>query len=269
MTWLRLNLPPFSVPEDGNPFRGTSALGLRQVVQGWPEVEHKFSVVTPARAQASLQIGADACVSAMLMTPEREKYAYFSVFFLAVPHQIIVKRSVAKSLLKNDKGEVLPGNLFDRSDLRGLIVTGRSYGPLLDALLLRRSKESGIQVVGGIGSTPLEMLAFGRADYLLEYESAFAYLKEKNPQILGDMDVVVLPIAGTTTLEAGFACPRTKWGLEAVKKLNLIISKLDANELYADNIKWMSEPSKRFNKKRFDAFYQNLKRNSAIKRYDE
>lgn len=243
MTWMLIDLPPASMPVNGLPTTGVSDSPLLLLAEQWPEVEHRYVVVSPARAMATLVAGEQACFGTALYTPERERVAYFSLTHVAPPLQLVVRTDVIQKLPVDDSGRVLPAALFDRSDLRGIVQTKRSYSPVLDALLNLRDPKSGI---GNATSTDggfniLQMLMRDRADYTLEHDFVFGYQMKRYPQAFADKTLKSLPVAGTEPIHVGIACPHTEWGREAILKIDGLLSGIAGNPGYQDSMsRWLT-----------------------------
>ena len=271
MTWLLLDLPPTSIIVDGKLTEGISDSTLKLIVQEWPEVDHKMVVVNGARGMAYLAEGFPACFVGIIITPEREKLAYFSQTHQAAPLQLIARADVAAKLAKNSKGEVLPATLFDRADLRGIVVPQRSYSPVLDALLSLRSPQSGIRnaLAADSGANILKMLNLGRGDYTLEYDFVLAYQQKKNPELLQPPGLKSVPIAGTASPRVGIGCPHTEWGREAVMKIDAIMVKIAKHPDYLNSQnKWLTPDALKAFKKAQDEFFRVRAKPTDPKQYE-
>lgn len=260
MTWLIQDLPPVSMPVNGQPTAGTTDVLLKLIAREWPEANHQYVVSNTSRALAMLTEGQEACFSGAVITPERERFAYFAPTHFGIPLQLVTRSDLIAKLPKNEAGEVLPANLFDSASLRGLIVRNRSYSPVLDALLNLRSDKSaiGYAVLADGGANVFKMIALGRADYTLEYDFALAYQQEKNADFFASRKLQAVPIAGTHPFVSGIACPRTEWGRQAILRIDAIVAKLAAMPEYrtaAD--RWLTPSTiKRYRTARQNFFQQ-------------
>ena len=271
MTWLLLDLPPTSIIVDGKLTDGISDSTLKLIIQEWPEVDHKIVVVNGARGMAYLAEGFPACFAGIIMTPEREKLAYFSQTHQAAPLQLIARADVVGKLAKNSKGEVMPATLFDRTDLRGIVVPQRSYSPVLDALLNLRGPQSGIRnaLAADSGANILKMLNLGRGDYTLEYDFVLAYQQKKNPELLQPPGLKSVPIAGTASPRVGIGCPHTDWGREAVMKIDAIMVKIAKHPDYLNSqTKWLTPDALKSFKRAQDEFFKLRNKPTDPKLYE-
>jgi uncharacterized protein (TIGR02285 family) len=214
--------------------------------------------VSIPRGLANLSNGVEACFGGVLMTPEREKFAYYSLMFQLMPLQLIVRPEAVSRVPRNEKGEVLPATLFDRSDLRGIVEPQRSYGAVADTLLKLRGPHSGISSVirSDSGSSTLKMLMVNRADYTLEYDAILAYQQGRSPELKAS-GLKALPIAGSMGPLVGIACPRTEWGREAIKKIDALMVKISRRPEYRNALnRWLTPEPVRHYKASQDIFFR-------------
>jgi len=269
MTWMVPELPPASMPVEGKLTDGFTDAIVKMVFREWPEVEHRVVTTPVSRAMALLAEGQPACFSTAIVNPERERFAYFSVTQLMPPMQLVVRTDVLKRLPRNEKGEVLPATLFDRADLRGLIVPKRSYSPLLDALLERRRASSGVStaVAADSGGNILQMLNLGRADYTLEYDWALAYHRVRHPEFAKGVGLVAVPVAGTEPFVGGIACPHTEWGRTAIRKIDSILVKVSRSAEYRTAMhRWLTpEVIRRYQSEQADFYRQRAQPTDPVK----
>ncbi len=262
--WMVINLPPTSVPVNGQLTDGYLDTMIKMVFAEMPEAEHRIVETSFARAWVSLTEGEPQCVTSALMTPDREPLAYITPMRITPPLQVVARADVVSRIPVNGKGEVLPGVLFDRPDLHGLITPKRSYSAAIDALLAARSPQSGIReaVAAGAGSNQLEMLSLARADYTLDYDYVLAYQFRRHPETLNGIKLKALPIAGMQPMFAGIACPHTEWGRQMILRLDAIVAKISQTPQYQAALdRWFTPDSeKRYHKAKQDF----LRRRSAL-----
>ncbi|WP_457421678.1 TIGR02285 family protein [Roseateles sp. P5_E7] len=263
LTWVVLDLPPGSMPVNGRLTDGINDTALKLVFEEMPDWEHKVTVANTARAMLMLSEGAQACFGSALHTPERERIAYFTLAYLLPPLQLLARADTVERLPRNEQGEVLPAVLFDRPDLRGLVIPQRSYSATLDALLNRRSADSGIRAVlateGGINL--IKMLRLGRADYLIEYDFVLTLLQSRNPGVKQGVPLQALPLAGTAPIQVGVACPHTEWGRKAIIAIDAAIAKASSRPDYRNAVnRWLApEVAKRYQKQQTEFFQRRAR----------
>lgn len=177
----------------------------------------------PANAKRSWRLiaaGEQVCHAGAVRLAERERLAYFSNTWLLPPVHVITSAAGSSRLPLAAAGRVDLVRLLNDRHLHGMAVQGRSYGVEVDALLAEAGQGAALQYVtaGDFGSNIMPMLLRGRIDYALEYPNALAAFAESQP----DADrLTALPINGVTTpVISGVACPRTPWGLAAIRLID-------------------------------------------------
>ncbi|MDI4634411.1 hypothetical protein J7U46_15235 [Pelomonas sp. V22] len=250
VTWLVSNVHGTARPIDGM---------LAYLGQRWPEVKQEELTANAKRSWQLIAAGEHACHTSAVRTPEREQLAYFTNTVLMAPSQVIVKRDLYKRLPLNAAGEVDLARLMADKRLSGAYVEGRSYGPVIDALIAQRPAGKSGGAFGypsaDFGSRILPMLGRGRADYAIEYEAAMAL------QVGNGVDMKLLrsvPIQGASEpVLAGIACPRTPWGLAAITTIDRLLGNPEAAAMLRQQFGTrMSEDSLRHYGARIDAFTQ-------------
>ena len=81
MTWTVQDIPPGFILVEGKPTDGIFDKVINMLIEEWPGVDHEFMDVSIPRGLANLSNGIEACFGGVLMTPEREKFAYYSLMF--------------------------------------------------------------------------------------------------------------------------------------------------------------------------------------------
>lgn len=268
VTWMVADQPPASMPVNGQPTDGVLDVLWKLIVQQWPEAEHQVVVMPTVRAMASLAEGRQACAMGVAITPDREKVAYFSQTHVGIPLQVITRSEVVARLPRNAAGEVLSQPLFDSPELRGILVRDRSYSPSLDAQLRRRSAKSTVSysVTADGGANIFKMISLRRADYTLDFDFALAYQLKKHPDYF--QPLVSVPIANSTPLASGIACPRTPWGRNAIIKIDSIVASLATNRDYQESAnRWLTPQTVQRYRKEWEVFFHNRERPTDPQKY--
>lgn len=223
MSWLMPDVPPASMPRNGQPTDGIADQIVRFISQRWPDAEHRYIYANPKRTWLMIEKGEAACVVAALHTAERARLAHFVDTNLVPPLQLIVREATLARLALNAHGEAdLEQVLADRQ-LRGIIVERRSYGQKVDRVIAARPSGSRLETtsVGDFGRNVLKLVARGRADYTIDYDYSLQYASRSEPDI-GLLHTV--PITqNNKPMRAGIACPRNAWGQAAADRIDRIV----------------------------------------------
>ncbi len=193
------------------------------IVERLPEIQHEYLSVNALRSWQMLERGEHACRPVTVRTAQREEQAYFADTHLAPPAELIVRRDKLAQMPRNAAGEVDLALLLSKGSLRGAYARGRSYGEAIDQLLDRQSNNKLLASysTAGYGDRIQDMLARERTDYLIESNGALAQMRARNIAV---EPFVELPIQGSSQpLVLGIACPRTAWGLAAIKTIDQVL----------------------------------------------
>jgi uncharacterized protein (TIGR02285 family) len=258
ITWLVSNT--MAVP-DGERMR-RPADELTQWLQArLPGVVFKPVVANAERSWALIREKKQACHAGAAHTPERERLAYFTHTWLVPPPQLIVRQDRRDALPLDANGAVDLEALLGDVALRGVVSHGRSYGSTLDALLGVVPASRQLQSVygGDYGSNLLPMLNQGRADYTLDYPNTLVALATHGP---GDVQLAALPIKGASEpVISGIACPRTPWGLAAIRLIDAALGTPEGAAMLRDTLR-VSLPTdtQRAYREAWDVFFKQRAR---------
>ncbi|OQS09816.1 TIGR02285 family protein [Chromobacterium violaceum] len=266
ITWVLSDWAPNFIIRDGKPTTGQNDVYLKLIIARWPEAEHRFMVMSTARSTLELQRGSQLCRMNLIPTPEREKFAFFTLTHMQLPLQLVIRRELAAQAPLNEAGEVVLEKLILKPGLRGITAAGRSYTAEVDRLLADRKGESNVREIPNLPSNDglFKLLELGRADYTLDYEPNVKYREEQNR----DHPLASLPIAGAALIPVGIACPRTRWGRMAVMKIDQLLSEAVADPAYRQaQDRWLSPESVQRYRAELDRFYRQRARPADPARY--
>lgn len=257
ITWLASEHAPGSGVEPS----GVTRSVITYLGKYWPQVQHEIVYANAKRSLQMLENGEEVCRANMVRTAEREKTVYFANSQLTPPPQLIVRRDRLARLPRNGAGEVQLPRLLADTKLRGALIDGRSYGPALDELLAARPSNPAVAIYSprDFGARVLQMLSLDRADYAIDLDMAL--IMAGNPK-----DLVSVPIQGASELVmAGFACPRTPWGLAAIRGIDRAYGRPEgAASLREGLMYWLTPETRAHYAARFDAFYRERAKPSRI-----
>lgn len=258
ITWLASDHAPAMSGVDAS---GVTSRVIAYLGKQWPQVQHEIVFANAKRSWQMIESGDEVCRANMVRTPEREKVAYFINTQLTPPPQLVVRRDKLAKLPRNAAGEVPLPRLFADTGLRGALIDGRSYGPALDELIAARPANSAVALYSpkDFGARILQMISLGRADYSIDQDMAL--VMAGNPK-----DLVTVPIQGASELVmAGIACPRTPWGLAAIRGIDRAYGRPEgAASLREGLMRWLTPETKAHYAARFDAFYRERAKPSRI-----
>lgn len=258
ITWLMSENVNIMTVKDGN---GRTPRLVNYLRRTWPQVGHELLIANTKRSWQMIENGQPVCRINAVRTPEREKTAYFINTQLTPPAHLMVRRDKLTQLPRNAAGEVQLPRLLADPDLRGALVDSRSYGTAIDDMLARRPPEAALTFYAprDFGARVLQMVALDRADYAIDYDMALPMTRDVK-------SLVSVPIqdAGDMVL-SGIACPRTPWGLAAIRGVDRAIGRPEgAAFLRAGLMRWITPETRAHYAARFTAFYRERARPSRI-----
>jgi uncharacterized protein (TIGR02285 family) len=265
ITWLS---PAQTTAIDERTSKGPNEKLVGFVAAQWPDVQH---VIVQANAKRSWQMllnGESVCLASAMRTPEREKLVYFTSTMIGPPLRLIARHDKLAELPRNAAGEIELSRLLADERLRGALVEGRSYGPYIDAVMLRRPQQNrslSLYAASDYGSKILAMLGAGRADYSIEYETTLNAGRAAQQPLLDELQS--LPIAGANEpVHAGVACPRTAWGLAAIRGIDRALGTPAGAAMLRESIeRWASPDLRQHFGTQIDAFFKERARPSPIR----
>lgn len=258
ITWLASDNSAFATGADANGITGRLIAYLEKT---WPGVKQDMLIANTKRSWQMIENGQPVCRANVVRTPERERVAYFINTQLTPPPQLIVRRDLLTRLPRTAGGEVPLPQLLADTRLRGALIDGRSYGTVVDELLARRLSSTGLTFYSprDFGARVLQMLSLERADWTIDYDMAL--VMAGSPR-----DLVSVPIQGASELVmAGVACPRSDWGLAAIRGIDRALgTPRGAATLRQGLMRWVTPETQAHYAAQFEAFYRERARPSKI-----
>jgi uncharacterized protein (TIGR02285 family) len=243
VTWQTIHWPPF-MEISGNETKGQYSLLLDLLESGLPEYQHKRSNMPWSRVWQLIKGGEHVCNIFAFKTPERQKFAAFTVpFSIFLSNHIIVRRDALKKLNIDPTQPQSIIELTKRKGIKGFLEQSRSYSAALDKFLNPKPDGSNYFRRAIKSKGLIKVLLKGRVDYVLEYPSIVAHIRAKIPEMDGDL--VSIQIKEIAPLSYGYiACPNNEWGKSVVAKLNVLIQSEKPQPRYRNIIELMASNSR-------------------------
>ena len=148
MIWLQQDAIPYFIISGKFKGQGLFEVIQKIIQQKLPEYEHEKVTLPQKRLFREFKTDKKVCAVGVVKTPEREKYMYFTAptFFL-VPHRIAILKENWE--LFHKRKEVSLNKLLDNTSLILGITAGRSYGNLIDPILLKHKEQQNIHIRHG------------------------------------------------------------------------------------------------------------------------
>ena len=255
--WLVRDLPPFTIFEGPEKGQGVIDQLLPLLTRQMPEYDHTIVRVNRARGIQMLQDrNTFTCDPTLLWTPERAKYALFSMPTLGVLSGGLVLRKENQALVAPylDNQEVDLHGLLSNAPVKLGIVAERSYGTQIDAIV-QQLPDTALSRHYGNDATAnlLQMQKLGRLRLVLGYWHEVRYLLQQQGGSLADYQFH--PVQGVERYQfLHVACSDNPSGRKAVAHINQLLPALRRDVLPGLYAHWLDpslqedylEDSKRF-----------------------
>ncbi len=258
--WYKPNWPPYFEPSGPQTGQGYIDQLLNYLQSELPDVQFESTYYALNSLEQMRLQKPNTCNVSHLRTPEREKIAYFTAFYIQPPPQLVFREADWKTKLYEAKVISL-ARILDEKNLHGGFSSARSYGAALDSLLTSRKKNPNVEILTGSpeSSSLLNMLSAKKFDFTLEYPEVVNYLIA-NKMVLGNLafaevqeqrDAVVVHIA----------CSKTPWGKKTILLLDSTLQKIANTAKFKKLMEdWHSADLRQTFRKDFDEFYKKRSR---------
>ncbi|WKE67431.1 TIGR02285 family protein [Gallaecimonas kandeliae] len=252
--WGVFDWPPMHIvagPEKG---QGTFDKVMQHFQQRLPGYQHQVVVANTRRFWDYLKSGEHFCYVGSVQTPARERFAYFSLpDGLVLSNHVVMLKDRAAAL--GLAGPLSLATLLDNPQLKGGIISQRSYGKELDAVLRDHPKANLYAQSGGdLGLSLFRMLEAGRLDYIIEYPHVAAYFE----RLLGkEGSTLSLAASEAPPIQVvHVACPKTAWGQQMIARIDAIILADRGSEAYRRMLEtWLTPDEQQVVRQAYDEVF--------------
>ncbi len=210
VVWVGTDFPPMSMSQGASANQGYLDQMYLFLKDQLPQHTFRTDNVPWTRAIKTMQQGGPYCMTAAFQTPERAQFMRFTEpYGYLMPIGVVVQakdRAQFLPYLNSDEHIRLKDMLQDTKLQIGL-ANGRSYGPVIDAMLepLLQRGAAHVQKVFQSESTKTltTMLGVSRFHYMLSYPIEVVYYQEPGNELL------FYPVeGGDQLLEGRFSCTK-------------------------------------------------------------
>ena len=220
-----------------------------------PEFRHEVVDASASRVFELVENKTNGCVPNLFKTPAREAKMEFSEPLMGIiPNGLVILRSNLPAFkpFLNEAGELRFGQLLSDGKYRVATITGRSFGPGIDAVLKEHAGKPAISIVPSTDHFATRLLKLATQK---EYHAVIGYATElryvTRESKLNIADFVFLPVVEERTpIPMYVGCSKAEPGRKAIAAINRALS--DANvrrELRNAYRAWLDEETaERFDK---------------------
>ena len=224
--WLRAHFPPASILK--GPAAGTGTVDRMQILleRELPTITHIKMDGNYKRILHELKSRKPACATAILKTPEREKFVYYSVPFIVIyPNGLVIEKVMIDKVRKfiDAEGRVDLGKLILQGNLKIGYSSGRAYGQAIDNAVNQHKGSPNLEPLYHTLFLGILKMIEGKRDV----QGAFGFAREIGYfKKIGQLkeDFIWLPIAGMPSHLLGhMGCAKTPWGAKMIQQINKIL----------------------------------------------
>ena len=245
--WPVHDFPPSNILTGPDKGKGSADRRRDGLIRRLPQFHHQTFEASTSRSLDMLKTRPNVCMVGVLKTPERQVFMAFSTRpFQTLSNGVITtrKRLELFNLYFNERRELRLDQLLAEGRHRVGIISGRSFGAEIDALLKKHAGQPSIFVVPSsdhFSSRLLKLSNQNEFDAILGYPFELRYLTRQLG--LNEQDFALLPIAGIAPLQQSFvACSKTEHGKRIVEAIDQALADGSAKrEFEAAYSVWLDE----------------------------
>lgn len=228
--WARMDSPPSYIVNGKNAGTGVYERLITFYHQQLPQYDMRFIDMSQKRLWHEMTNGRNYCKADTLINAKRLKLAYFSTPIAIVsPMNIVINVKDWSDLGQPTRFSL--ATLMQHKNMRGAIITDRSYGPRIDSTLAKIEGMPGTNLQRKVIRPPqlYSMLALRRLNYTIDYGTLVRDFLDKN-------DWQSLKLIQIEEEESYYtvhvACTKNPWGQQLISDLNKTIKQHRATDNY-------------------------------------
>lgn len=251
--WQTIHVPPSTIKSGPLQGQGFVQLVLQQIIAELPDYEHQFPITTLARATSDMKSGKNVCHPALMITEERQKWAYFSrASFFNPNNYLVMSADVAdkftQSPLQLDELTRQPNLIF-------AVIKNRAYGTSIDNFIAKQlDQQQRLDITSDNLSYMFRLLTVNKVDVTFAYPFEVAWFTKDKPQYRDNL--ILRPVANQPQFLVGHVtCPKTDWGKQVISRIDEALKNLKPTDTYKQSMtRWWPEQSI---DNTFERFYQD------------
>lgn len=218
LLWGWADFAPYSIPRGVDQNRGSLDDVRALLINRLTGYDHETISAPIPRIIFEIQQGKHWCWIAPYQTAARQRFAVFSLpVAVELPHKLVISRNRLNEF--KAMGSLSLKDILSNEKLKGAFTRQRSYGPTIDAVMLRHPPPN--SEYHASFNQPLLMILADRVDYTIEYPLVVDYISRESG--LSDK-LVSLPFKEGTDLKfRRVMCPKNEWGVKLIDNINAIL----------------------------------------------
>lgn len=244
LTWFKNDAPPFYIHRRIN-VSGFGDTIQRLIERRLDRYEHETEIIPISRLSLEWGKYSPACFATMIHPrPINDQYILSNPTNIYMPHGLITTPGFAETLDLEQDGSVSLKKLLKHSHVNFGHIKGRTYGQLIDQLLV--NYQDNVELTERAGATEtegvLKMLEAHRFDAIIEYEFILNYHLS-----LGSVsdELVFIPISELkhTYISGAIGCSNTDKGRQVIEEINAVLPEMIESQSYRRSVNFWLVPA--------------------------
>lgn len=217
ITWAVTHFPPFQIRTGAHQGTGSFDGLLQTMTTRLSGFDHEIALMSVTRRDEELRDGRNICTPSIFKNPAREKVWEFSKpALLHLDNRLVF---LSENATKFGAGVIDIEALFQRKDLTGGILAGRSYALAVDPVIAKYKDSPNLVIRSMPIEQFFEMLINKNVDYLILFSHETQFLADKFNQ--PDSKFANRRIAGIQPyIYTHVACSKNAWGKGVIKQVD-------------------------------------------------
>ncbi|MES2016988.1 MAG: TIGR02285 family protein [Pseudomonadota bacterium] len=222
ITWAVTHFPPFQIRSGEHQGTGSFDGLLQTMTAKLTGFEHDVALMSVTRRDEELREGKNICTPSIFKNPAREKVWEFSKpALLHLDNRLVFLSENARQF---GAGEIDLDALFQRTDLTGGILAGRSYALAVDPVIAKYKDSPNLVIRSMPIEQFFEMLVNKNVDYLILFGHETQFLADKFKQ--PESAFANRHISGVQPyIYTHVACTRNAWGKAVIKQVDALLER--------------------------------------------
>lgn len=234
IVWMTADWPPYQYKEKGE-FKGYGVELIRLIQSELPQHSYRFSQSNYARIVHKFQRKDNVCAFGFLKTPEREKFAYYSIWDMITLPALIHMRTDTFNALGSPQRLSIRALIREKNGILG-IQKGVSWGPEIDKILTEFKGDPQIKelATSQITTNLFAMMLENRIDFVIDYPVE-GRLTARKLGGAGKVKMVIIEEIKDEFIFTHTLCSKTEWGKKTINDINKALVKLRPTKKWQDS----------------------------------
>jgi uncharacterized protein (TIGR02285 family) len=175
--------------------------------------------------------------------PKRIRILYYShPTTIELGKSLIIRKDAVSKFKNEQQNEVSIKHILEKTQLKGVLVAGRSYAPAVEKIIDEQVANNRIKIKSIKEKQLIQQLLRSRIDFFLHTPSVVNYLTKAQGR---EKDILTLPIKEAPLYTLGYTvCNKTDTGKRVIQNINALLQQKRSSPEYLSILeKWQNENS--------------------------